>query len=168
MSKLGFVERLAAFGDAPALLSSDEILSYAELDARVDAALDRLGHERRLVLLQGENTIDSVVNYLAALRGGHPVILVDAGRIVSAGDLPARFDPDVVVGPDVWEEHRLATRHALHPELRLLLSTSGSTGSPKLVRLSATNLQSNATAIADYLKLTGADRGVTSLPLAYS
>lgn len=168
MSKLGFVERLAAFGDAPALLSSDEILSYAELDARVDAALDRLGHERRLVLLQGENTIDSVVNYLAALRGGHPVILVDTGRFVSAGDLRARFDPDVVVGPDLWEEHRLATRHALHPELRLLLSTSGSTGSPKLVRLSATNLQSNATAIADYLKLTGADRGVTSLPLAYS
>jgi long-subunit acyl-CoA synthetase (AMP-forming) len=33
--------------------------------------------------------------------------------------------------------------------LALLLSTSGSTGSPKLVRLSAENLQANAEAIAE-------------------
>jgi acyl-CoA synthetase (AMP-forming)/AMP-acid ligase II len=168
ISKLGFVDALADFGDAPALLAGEEILSYADLDARVDAALDRLGPERRLVLLQGENTVEAVVNYLAALRGGHPVILVDARRSDQAHDLRTRFDPDVVMGPDSWQEHRLATRHALHPELRLMLSTSGSTGSPKLVRLSASNLQSNAAAIADYLGLTAADRAVTSLPLAYS
>ena len=74
----------------------------------------------------------------------------------------------MVIGPDLWQERRLTTQHALHPELRLLLSTSGSTGSPKLVRLSSTNLQSNAAAIADYLELAGSDRAVTSLPLAYS
>ena len=165
---LGFVDQLAAFGDAPALLSDTEVLSYAELDARVDAALNRLGHERRLVQLHGENTVEGVVNYLAALRGGHPVILVDAARTGSGTDLCARFDPDVVIGPGVWQERRLISRHALHPELRLLLSTSGSTGSPKLVRLSATNLHSNAAAIAAYLGLTETDRAVTSLPLAYS
>ena len=55
----------------------------------------------------------------------------------------------------------------LHPELALLLSTSGSTGSPKLVRLSQRNLSSNAAAIGDYLGLTAADRGITTLPLHY-
>ncbi|RYI97112.1 MAG: AMP-dependent synthetase, partial [Actinomycetales bacterium] len=55
----------------------------------------------------------------------------------------------------------------LHPDLRLLLSTSGSTGSPKLVRLSRENLTSNAHAIADYLDLHGDDRAITSLPLHY-
>nr|WP_245348433.1 AMP-binding protein [Paeniglutamicibacter psychrophenolicus] len=66
-----------------------------------------------------------------------------------------------------FELHSVAPRHLLHPELALLLSTSGSTGSPKLVRLSARNLRSNAEAIARALQLTAADRAVTSLPLHY-
>ncbi|MEO6503454.1 MAG: AMP-binding protein [Jatrophihabitantaceae bacterium] len=164
----GFVDQLASFGQAPALLSGARVLSYADLDVLVDATLDRLGDQRRLLLLHGRNTLDSVVTYLAALRGGHPVILVDAARGEQVAELGARFDPDVVVGPDGWQERRLTSRHDLHPELRLLLSTSGSTGSPKLVRLSATNLQSNAAAITGYLGLTSADRALTSLPLAYS
>lgn len=56
----------------------------------------------------------------------------------------------------------------LHPELALLLTTSGSTGSPRLVRLSRKNLQSNAASIASYLEITPDDRPVTSLPLEYT
>ena len=55
----------------------------------------------------------------------------------------------------------------LHPDLALLLSTSGSTGSPKLVRLSRSAVRSNAAAIATYLDLTDADRGILTLPLHY-
>ena len=49
----------------------------------------------------------------------------------------------------------------------MLASTSGSTGSPKLVRLSRENLLSNAVAIGDYLELGTADRAITTLPLHY-
>jgi acyl-CoA synthetase (AMP-forming)/AMP-acid ligase II/peptidoglycan/LPS O-acetylase OafA/YrhL len=163
-----FVDRLADFEQAPALLSGDEVVSYADLDVRVEETLERLGADRRLILLHGSNTLESVVTYLAALRGGHPVILVDVARREQVAELCARFDPDLVVEPGGWQERRLTSRHELHPDLRLLLSTSGSTGSPKLVRLSASNLQSNAAAIADYLGLTAEDRAMTSLPLAYS
>ena len=55
-----------------------------------------------------------------------------------------------------------------HPDLRLLLSTSGSTGDPKLVRLSEDNMQANAASIVDYLRLGPTDRGMTTLPLHYS
>ena len=47
------------------------------------------------------------------------------------------------------------------------MSTSGSTGSPKCVRLSRSNLSSNAVAIAEYLGLGPDDRAITSLPLHY-
>src|SRR5690606_9506718 len=47
------------------------------------------------------------------------------------------------------------------------LSTSGTTGSPKLIRLSHDNLRSNAEAIAAYLHLNETDLAATSLPLHY-
>jgi acyl-coenzyme A synthetase/AMP-(fatty) acid ligase len=51
--------------------------------------------------------------------------------------------------------------------LALLVTTSGSTGSPKLVRLSYGNLAANATSIAQYLQIRENDRAVTSLPMHY-
>jgi acyl-coenzyme A synthetase/AMP-(fatty) acid ligase len=64
------------------------------------------------------------------------------------------------------EKH--ANRYPPHPDLALLLSTSGSTGSPKLVRQSRGNVLSNAQAIASYLNIGSSDRPVTSLPLHYT
>jgi long-chain acyl-CoA synthetase len=52
--------------------------------------------------------------------------------------------------------------------LALLLTTSGSTGSPKLVRLSYQNLLSNAISISKYLLLDKNERPITTLPLNYS
>ena len=49
-----------------------------------------------------------------------------------------------------------------------MLTTSGSTGSPKLVRLSFSNILSNAKSIAQYLKITDLERPITSLPMNYS
>jgi acyl-CoA synthetase (AMP-forming)/AMP-acid ligase II len=55
-----------------------------------------------------------------------------------------------------------------HPALALLLSTSGSTGDSKFVRLSSSNLLANARSIAQYLGLSQADTAIQSLPMHYS
>lgn len=52
--------------------------------------------------------------------------------------------------------------------MAVLLSTSGSTGSPRLVRLSYSALQENASSIAVYLGLNKAERPITTLPMHYS
>ena len=79
------------------------------------------------------------------------------------------YHPAAIRDAHGWHhlEHGTA-KAACHPDLSLLLSTSGSTGSPKLVRLSRQNLDSNALAIAAYLELTPEDRSALILPLHYS
>ncbi|VAX20950.1 Long-chain-fatty-acid--CoA ligase, partial [hydrothermal vent metagenome] len=56
----------------------------------------------------------------------------------------------------------------INPDLAVLLSTSGTTGSSKLVRLSYNNLQVNAESIAEYLGITEDECPITSLPMSYS
>ena len=58
--------------------------------------------------------------------------------------------------------------YTIHPDLARLLTTSGSTGSPKFVRQSYKNVKSNAEAIAQYLGITSADRPITTMPMSYS
>lgn len=53
-------------------------------------------------------------------------------------------------------------------ELCLLLATSGSTGNPKLVRLSRQNLESNAQSIREYLKIDAQERPITTMPMQYT
>ncbi|WP_407840507.1 AMP-binding protein [Streptomyces sp. DSM 116496] len=166
-----FAHGLAAHGDRTAVITADGLVSYAELAARVDATARRLGRERRLVLLVGANTVDALVVHLAALAAGHPVLLVPGDHPEAVQSLIDAYDPDVVAYPEggqwLLDERREVSAHELHPDLALLLSTSGSTGSPKLVRLSHENLQANAESIAEYLDIRDTDRAATTLPLHY-
>ncbi|TDC04356.1 AMP-dependent synthetase, partial [Actinomadura bangladeshensis] len=163
-----FAGALAAHAERTALITSGGALTYRELADRVAAAAGRLGSGRRLVLLAGANTVDALVVYLAALASGHPVLLAPHDRPESLRSLTAAYDPDVVAFPDgTLDERHAGSAHTLHPDLALLLSTSGSTGSPKLVRLSHENLRSNAASIAEYLDIRPGDRAATTLPMHY-
>lgn len=165
------LSRLGDFGDRPAVITADEQITFGTLQARVDALAEQLGPTRRLVLIEGGNHLDALVGYLAALSAAHPVILVPGQHSDHLDSIVRTYDPDVVLdgGPKNWRirERRTGTIHDLHSDLALLLSTSGSTGSPKLVRLSRNNLLSNARSIADYLHIGPDDRAPTTLPLHY-
>ncbi|CAN5133587.1 AMP-binding protein [soil metagenome] len=163
----GFWDGLEGHGDRPALISAEEQLSFDELAARVRALRARLGTTRRLVLLPGANHIEAVVGYLACLADGHPVILVPGDHRGNLDAVVAAYDPDVVLDRGEVLERRSGSTHELHPDLALMLSTSGSTGSPKLVRLSAENVASNAAAIASYLGIGPDDVAITTLPMHY-
>ena len=162
-----FVARLAAFGDRAALVTPDGQVSYADLADRVEAVAREMGTTPRLVLVAGANEIDPIVTYLAALSAGHPVILVPGDNAGNLAAVEAAYDPDLVFSSGRLVERREGTAHDLHPSLALLLSTSGSTGSPKLVRLSAENVQANAESIASYLSIRPCDVAATTLPMHY-
>ncbi|MFI8568790.1 AMP-binding protein [Rhodococcus sp. NPDC078407] len=166
-----FARDLGSFGDRPALIASHDTVTYRELHERVEQRASELGSARCLVLIAGSNTIEVIVTYLAALRAGHPVLLAPGDTSGHLDGLIAAYHPDVVVrtvdGRTVIDKPDRRLGHRLHPDLALLLSTSGSTGSPKLVRLSHTNVQANAESIAEYLDIRATDRAITTLPLHY-
>ncbi len=166
--------------DDPALVSADRTLTYAGLRAavlhRAEELDASLGGSRGLVLVEAANDLRTVVTYLAALAGRHPVLLVPAAdtrpQTERQAEILGRYGPRVRCTPDgllaADSPGPQAGLHPdLHPDLALLLSTSGSTGSPRLVRLSRDNLVANAASIADYLGLRRDDRAITSLPLHY-
>ncbi|MFP3899334.1 MAG: non-ribosomal peptide synthetase [Acidimicrobiia bacterium] len=166
-----FADNLDAHGDRRAIIHRGMHISYEELAARVRDTAARLGTGRKLVLIAAANDPEPVVTYLAALHARHPVLLVPDGNRSHLRSLVRTYDPDVVLSGTGagWELsiRRPASPHRLHPDLALLLTTSGSTGASKLVRLSHRNLQANAESIAQYLDIRESDRAVTSLPMAY-
>jgi len=58
--------------------------------------------------------------------------------------------------------------HRISKDISLLMSTSGSTGSSKLVALSLENILSNTKSICKYLNISSKDISLTTLPLSYS
>ena len=132
---------------------------------------------RELVFCLCSGDVASIVGYLSAIAAGHAVALLDAAGaapsspqalidryrpafIVRSGDRADTRDPSAV--------RRSEGRRRPADELAVLLSTSGTTGSPKLVRLAHRNIEANATSIAEYLEIDEHERAIQSLPIHYS
>jgi acyl-CoA synthetase (AMP-forming)/AMP-acid ligase II len=161
-------------------------ITYGRLIRFIDDVSSVLRHrikKRSLIVLHAANTLDSIVVYLACLSMRYPVVILEDTYVHI---LPVyKFPPIIIpIAETPPKEYTNAYRipftslvlymtdrkwaYPMNPKLALLMSTSGSTGSPKLVRLSLQNITSNAQSIAAYLRLTWKDRSVQSLPMYYS
>jgi acyl-CoA synthetase (AMP-forming)/AMP-acid ligase II len=174
--------------DATAVvLPNGQVLSYKELARQSDAIADAFGSlgKRSLVFLLCRNGEDCLAAYLGGLRSNQVLGLFDAEMQPEfLNSLLENYQPDFIFASEpiafanyqeapaprgfLYRRTTLRSGPPTAPELALLLTTSGSTGSPKLVRLSLQNLNANAQSIVSYLELTSEDRGLTSLPMSYS
>jgi acyl-CoA synthetase (AMP-forming)/AMP-acid ligase II len=177
VSLLGDGARLVDAADGTELAGTD-------LRSRVDAlAAELAALPVGVVFARTAVDVPSVLRYLAAFTSDRPVALLDACQdrdvllaLVAAfrpaavlgadGTAPDGYRPAEVGGP-AWVREA-ADGVSPHPDLAVLLPTSGSTGNPKFVRLSKAAVLSNARAIADVLGLDAAEVAPTSLPLHYS
>lgn len=172
-------------GDAIALIDNERRLTYARLDELCGEIAAPLG-ERSLVFCLCTNTTGSVAGYLAFTEHGHVPLLLDAkisrdllGQLVEAYRptwiwAPVDMQEKLPEGKKILEVEGYAlvslavdAPFAMSEALCLLISTSGSTGSPKLVRQSYENLRSNTLSIIEYLNITASERAITSLPMNY-
>ena len=106
--------------------------------------------------------VDVLAEYRPAWIGG-PVGTADALTAcgLAVAHVTSTFGGELVAMAEQVEAD-------LHPDLAVMLATSGTTGSSKYVRLSRANVEANAQSIASYLGLTREERPITSLPLHYS
>ncbi len=165
-----------------------EQITYREKD-EICQRIQKEIEPGKLAFLLCKNVPGSVLLYFACLKNGTVPLLLDAkmdyNMIIH---LMKQYEPDYLYYPKEQEEKwksfgkkrdwceygygireqkpKIQTR--LYKDLALLLTTSGSTGSPKLVRQSYQNIQSNAESIADYLHLDERERPITTLPMHYT
>jgi len=192
------LDHLALRGQAgaPALVTREGALDYAELEAMVGtlaAALKGrgLGHGERVASWLPKNRLTSLLP-LACARAGlihvpvNPLlkrmqvahILADSGAslLLSGKARLATLEPGdaaCAVFDEAESEALFADGGRLPPsshdpeDLAALLYTSGSTGRPKGVMLSHANMWLGAVSVAHYLHLTPDDRILAVLPLSF-
>lgn len=163
-------------------------LTYQELAAEANTFADAVTPKGLLFCLC-ENKLGSFVGYVASMEHNIPIVLLDGSKDISVlKNLMEIYQPEYVwaetdrIGEIGGESvYSYATyslqkmqyeveveKPEINPELALCLTTSGSTGSPKFVRLSAKNVLSNAESIAEYLSIDENERPITTLPSYYS
>ena len=145
--------------------------SYGQLRTEAGHWSTRLAGPRGLVFHYIRNDADNVAALIGAIGAGHAVALFDPALSGTArAELEECYRPDWIVEPGLRIESivQRAPVAPLHPDLALLLSTSGSTGSPKLVRLTRAAIEANADGIAQVLAIGADDVAAGYLPLHYS
>lgn len=162
------------------------VLSYDALQREEGILADVIG-KRCLIFCLCHNEIGSVLGYVSFLNTGTVPLLLNAGLERGLLDnLLAAYQPKYLWAPERMTDEFLhmekvygsygyvllkteyEREYPLHPDLALLLTTSGSTGSPKFVRQSYKNIRSNAESIAEYLELNEEERPITTLPMNYT
>ncbi len=163
-----------------------ETLTYEQLNGEAEALAAVIGG-RTLVFSLCRNEIGSVLGYVGFINNGIvPVLLNSHLEENLLLNLLATYEPSYLWVPKDQAEQFVDTEikyekygyvllkmaykkeYPLYEELGLLLTTSGSTGSPKFVRQSYTNVLNNAQSIVKYLELDSSERPITTLPMNYT
>jgi Acyl-CoA synthetases (AMP-forming)/AMP-acid ligases II len=166
----------------------NESLTFVQLAEEVEKFVSALP-KRGCIFTLCENLLGSFVGYVACMNRRIPQVLLDGSMDLELlKQLFEIYQPEYtwlptarvqdIGGETIYKYQEYSLQQMLYdepigdkrinPELLLCLTTSGSTGSPKFVRLSERNLESNAESIAEYLNITKEERPITSLPMYYS
>lgn len=163
-------------------------LTYGELRGFGRELKQSIPH-RPLIFILAENNIGGVAWIIGMLQAGIvPLILNAHTETTLLTTLYETYQPNYIVKPtdlsvevigaasarlktEYYGYQLLETDNAdcpMYNELSHLLPTSGSTGSPKLVRHKYENIESSARNISSFFELTPDDRPLLVLPLYYT
>jgi len=182
-------DKLEMHSSKVALVSENfETLNFRDLLIMTDKICKNI-KKRSLVFLFTENSIESIAGYISFIKSNCVVMLIDSKTKDSEFNLLLqRYSPDFLwcnkkmslkIQKDFFSivfalnnfqllKNKKKISYKINDHLMLLISTSGSLGDPKCVKLSYKNIAQNSLAISEYLKINVNDRAITTLPMNYS
>jgi acyl-coenzyme A synthetase/AMP-(fatty) acid ligase len=161
-------------------------ITYSELEEFSSEIKNILCHEKCLTIILCDNTIETLRIYYALLSCQVvPLLLDNKINISLILNIVKKYRPKylwikssfIQYFNDYYTvfsegEYLLIKSHyelfPINPELSLLLSTSGSTGNPKFVKLSYKNIYSNTLSAVETLEITSESRLIVTLPMNYA
>ena len=185
MKKKSFIHYFQKNKNNIAIINENERISYLDL---IEFKDKHFKCKKKLFLLFSSDYFETIFLYSALLISDNIIILVDFIKDKKYIDLLIRkYKPNYVLLPKVnigklnFKKNRIFSLKktniyklnandeiSYNSKNKLLLSTSGTTGSPKMVRLSEQNLFYNSESICSYLKINKNNSCITTLPTAYS
>ena len=169
-------QRIAAIDDSGCSVTYGDICDFAGEFAKNLP-------QRSLIFLLAENRIGSLLGYTAALSNRIVPLVISANTEEGLyNHLYDLYQPEYLWLPEskaegkeivfsAWEYCLVKTGNQptpMYDELSLLLPTSGSTGSPKLVRHCYRNIEANADNVRRLFKLDGSEKAMAILPMHYT
>ena len=143
---------------------------------------------KSLILIISENTLGSLLAYIFCIINNHVAIIIDSktdkknilkvfknyepNYIFLSKEIKTIFNKKCLEKYSFFDQillkNKINKKKKLNKNLSVLLSTSGSMGSIKFVKLSRNNLKINTDSIINYLKINNKDSAITNLPISYS
>ena len=186
VKSMEFFRNLDEFSLKTAIITEkSETKNYKEL-LEISDDIGKQIKKRCLVFTICDNCFESVAGYIGFLRAGVAQALISVTiNIDFLKNILEAYQPDYVFLPteklglknctSIYSYGRYTLlktayniNYTLHENLALLLTTSGSTGSPRFVRQSFRNINNNAEAISKSLNIVETDRAITTLPMSYT
>ncbi|MBE5884334.1 MAG: o-succinylbenzoate--CoA ligase [Lachnospiraceae bacterium] len=140
--------------------------------------------QRTVIFILNSNCVGSAMGYLGSMINRVvPLMLAASMDAELLAELIQLYQPQYLWKPiamlkvdetvllEAYDYALVATGrtgYPLYEDLSLLLTTSGSTGSPKLVRHSYENLEAQARNISAFFELDGTERPMVDLPINYT
>lgn len=162
-------------------------ITYNELEHIQKKCVNQMNNVGRLVFVISDNSIESIICYIACIQNKIPLMLIDAcASDKDIMDLINAYHPKNIWQPKgckyyknfnvtgrfgnyiLFSNNNKIPFYQINKNLALLMLTSGSTGARKTVRLSYDNLQSNTKSIIEALDIQSDDVAMVMLPICYA
>lgn len=173
-----FANRIAIFDQQEKKYTYNQLLKDSKL-------FNRFFLEKKLIIILADNYYEFIVFYLSAIMNNQAIIIVDSKiNYEDLSNLVKNYLPDFIFSNSIKKiqsfeqvmkfknfslyQNKLKKKFNINSDLSLLISTSGTTGQTKYVKLNKENLFDNTQKISEVLKIKKTDKTITTMPPFYS
>ena len=168
-----------------AIISQRKKISFFELNNLSNNLAKNL-ENNNLMFLICENNIESILFYLSSIKKNCALVLLEKNiTSFNLNSLISKYQPKFIFINKknshnlskfnkkkiyknyVLLENKKNTKIKINKNLKIIISTSGTTGNPKYVKLTKQNIDSNSLSILKYLRINNKDTTITTLPMNY-